>query len=300
MSEEALATAGIRTGSSQTALALQMNDPWFWHKLVPGLTLRDRRPRSAAEPVDPAEIERARDRLAGDGFATVRARIVPRPALLAGVNRIVAAGLPPAFIFVYDEPWQHIARLRNVYEGVLGGPFVIDAGIWAWHVPMGPAHAGLVPHPDYPSIPIFDENERPWGVSSWIALTKATPDNGCMYVIPKRYFRGEPHAANLRDVVALPAEPGDVLFWRPDIWHWGGRSSEYAENPRTALGVEIFRPDAPVIGLPWTDPDEIPDFRRRLALVGANVVRYDRDRSWEVLARRLIELDPAVANGKNK
>src|SRR5688500_13540754 len=118
-------TLGLRAGASQSTLALQMNDPWFWHKLVPGMTLRHRRPPSKAADVDPVQLARARQRLIVDGFATVRAGIVPRPAILEGIDRILASGLPPVFVFMYDEPWQHLARLRTLFSAILGGPYLL-------------------------------------------------------------------------------------------------------------------------------------------------------------------------------
>jgi hypothetical protein len=286
------------TGSTQTALALQMNDPWFWHKLVPGLTLRERRPQLAADPIDALPVDRAIDRLAGDGFATVRAGMVPRPALLDGIRRILASGLPPVFIFMYDEPWHHLGRLRRLFEALIGGSYLYNSGIWTWHVDVGPAYAGWVPHRDYPKHPAVDSNGRPWGLSVWIPLTPTDPDNGCMYVLPARYARGEIHSSNVRDAHALPANPGDVLVWRHDVWHWGGRSSEYAENPRTSIGVELIRPGSPIDATPALDPAEIPEFRKRLALCGANLLRFDRTSSWVVLGNCLSALDTDVAAGR--
>jgi hypothetical protein len=279
---------------AQRRLAHQMNDPWFWHKLVPGLTIHgEAAPRRPEVALEAEAWARARDRLGADGFAVTHGA-TPRPALLDGVLRLHASGLPPAMIFMYDEPWLLAAQLHPLFVALLGPDYYLDSGFWTWHVPVGDGHAGWGPHRDYLGAPGIDPDGSPWGFSVWLPLTPTTPENGCMYVIPARYSRGDLDIANFHDVHALPAAPGDVLMWRPDVWHWGGRSSAFAPNPRTSIGFEVYRPGSPVTTPPTQPARELPSFRRRLALCGLNLIRYDATREWHVLASHLVRLDPAV------
>ena len=59
--------------------------------------------------------------------------------------------------------------------------------------------------------------------NAWIPLTEATPDNGCLMVVPGSHTGevGDPENADdvAKDAVTLPMRPGDVLFLDNKVLH---------------------------------------------------------------------------------
>ncbi len=101
--------------------------------------------------------------------------------------------------------------------------------------------------------------------SAWIALDRATPENGCLRVIPGSHKRGiiwphGPHADprydpvdsarhpyDERDAVVLSAEPGDVIAFSGHLLHSAGPNSA-ASGFRRALAFHAMRAESRV---PW-------------------------------------------------
>lgn len=80
--------------------------------------------------------------------------------------------------------------------------------------------------------------------------------------------------ANLQDVRALPAKPGDVLGWNQAILHWGARSSRRATEPRISFACEFQRGDVEPYNRPLLDPQQLPPIEMRLALIGKQILQY--------------------------
>jgi phytanoyl-CoA hydroxylase len=97
-------------------------------------------------------------------------------------------------------------------------------------------------------------------VSAWVALDNATPENGCMHVIPASQQDGPVVHFNRRDwqicdtdiardrIVAVPLEPGGVLLWHGRLHH--GSPANRSDKRRRALqlhyvpgSVETIAPD---------------------------------------------------------
>lgn len=91
-------------------------------------------------------------------------------------------------------------------------------------------------------------------VGVWIALDDATPDNGCMHVIPGSHREGpiphvrrrdwqicDTHVATARDVV-VPLAPGSALFFDGLLHH--GTPQNLTRTRRRALQFHYLRPDA--------------------------------------------------------
>ena len=82
-------------------------------------------------------------------------------------------------------------------------------------------------------------------VSAWVALDQATPENGCMRVIPGSHLDGPVVHFNRRDwqicdtdvarnrVIAVPLEPGGVLLWHGRLHH--GTPANLSDKRRRAL-----------------------------------------------------------------
>jgi phytanoyl-CoA hydroxylase len=87
-------------------------------------------------------------------------------------------------------------------------------------------------------------------VSMWISLDKATPENGCMRVIPGTHLQGPRVHFKRRDwqicdthvvrnhVVAVPLEPGGCLIWSGMIHH--GTPANTTPHRRRALQFHYF------------------------------------------------------------
>ena len=70
---------------------------------------------------------------------------------------------------------------------------------------------------------------RPASLNFWIPVTEATPDNGCMYILPKgrdsnywepddTLFAASQAHIDFQDLRALVAEPGTCLFCDGYVW----------------------------------------------------------------------------------
>ena len=82
-------------------------------------------------------------------------------------------------------------------------------------------------------------------VSAWVALDQATPENGCMRVIPGSHLDGPVVHFNRRDwqicdtdvarnrVIAVPLDPGGVLLWHGRLHH--GTPANLSDKRRRAL-----------------------------------------------------------------
>ena len=104
--------------------------------------------------------------------------------------------------------------------------------------------------------PIFG-SEKPWHqdcayfnlpqgttvVGVWIALDAATPENGCMHIIPSSHNEGpmvhfkrrdwqicDTHVPSARDTM-VPLEPGGCLFWH-GLLHHGSPANQSAQRRR--------------------------------------------------------------------
>ena len=87
----------------------------------------------------------------------------------------------------------------------------------------------------------------------WLPLVDITPNNGCMYVVPRAFDpdggRGESAAEtpafDRRGAVALARAPaGSLMAWAGNVVHWGAaceaRAAARGETPRVSLAF-VFR-----------------------------------------------------------
>lgn len=159
-------------------------------------------------------------------------------------------GLPPEFAFGHDRkhdtatgrPIRAIHQFVNMwkvapeYRNVLDNPLIVGAiqdlmsteTVRLWHdqviskPPGDNAHFSC--HHDFYFWPL----DRPTMITCWLALDDATPENGCMHVVPgsHRDPRFQPVTADMSadigtDPVPLgPGEPGslynDIRTWMPE------------------------------------------------------------------------------------
>ena len=87
-------------------IAIAAQSPEFWRRLVPDLTISESGPRRMLPRRPDTGADRMR--LVNDGFLHLAQPGLgdALPDIAAGMRRIVAAGLPSAFVGVYDEVWD--------------------------------------------------------------------------------------------------------------------------------------------------------------------------------------------------
>lgn len=265
----------------------------IWQLLNPQLSISH-----PGQPVGQVEEIGARDggfdasslseRFWDEGYFFIR-DILPRDELgklRQGIETLVANGLSPALIYLYDEAWKVFVRLRPLLNHFLGDRIALLPHFWAWHVDPKGGGRGWPPHRDYQGESAIGDDML-ISLSLWVPLSNATPENGCMYVLPRSFEKcydspvNSPQDVALQDARALPAEPGAVMGWRQDLYHWGGRASPYAEEPRISLSLEfqnaVFEPLAEQL-LDMTCP---PEFLQRLELIAWQFEKYQHMQSMD-------------------
>ncbi|WP_417805736.1 phytanoyl-CoA dioxygenase family protein [Thalassospira lucentensis] len=199
--------------------------------------------------------------------------------LRRGIENLVANDLPPAMIYLYDEAWQVFMRLRPLLSHFLGDRIALLPHFWAWHVDPGEDGRGWPPHRDYQGESAIGD-EMVISLSLWVPLSTAMPENGCMYVLPRSFERTyghpvtKPQDVPLQDVRALPAKPGTVMGWRQDLYHWGGRASKHATEPRMSLSLEFQNAAFDPLAQQLLALDRPPVFLERLELIAAQFEKY--------------------------
>jgi hypothetical protein len=268
----------------EAAPALDLSDlasEAYWRGTFPDLSVGGLpRAWSAGQAPSPsAELNAAR--MAEDGYLQGRsdALLALAPRLAGAVTKLKALGIPPAFLFVFDEAWSAFAALAPALR-----PFLPELRIlpdfWVWHVDPAAGEAGWDPHVDKGAYAL-DRDGRPLSLTAWIPLTAATPLNGCIHIVPAsrdpQYGAGPAERTRpfgLAAIRALPVEPGEYLVWNQAVLHWGGASSRFAEAPRISMALEFQRGDIAPFNAPLIDPAADLPFPRRLWLVGKQIVQY--------------------------
>jgi hypothetical protein len=142
------------------------------------------------------------------------------------IDLVTAAGAPALAAFAFDAPWEVQALLGDHAEAALDGTALLLPMFFAWKL-AGDQPSGWEPHRDRATNEV-DDRGAPRSISLWIALSDATPENGCMYVVPAvwdlmyRNPAATPEVLDFRYIRALPARAGSVLGWTSALLHWGG------------------------------------------------------------------------------
>ena len=150
---------------------------------------------------------------------------------------------------------------------------------WAWYLDPLNYEGGWSKHRDR-DADCIDENGLPESLTAWTALSEARADNGCIWLLPAdkdpRYrtdFR-DLSIDNPADVIPLECPAGSLLMWNQVVLHWGGRSLPTAPHPRVSFAFEFQRTDRPTQNAPLLDPNRIPSFNERLALLAKQILQY--------------------------
>lgn len=275
----------------------QVRSQAYWKKINPMLSV-DRLPSGAMEEVEMvATIEPLASRFQKEGYLRVD-QIIPKQQvgrLRECTENLRRAGWPLVFGFVYDEFWlvTRTSAMTKLLSSILGPAYKQIPKMWTHHVvPQG--GAGWPPH--------VDGSGRANRATVWVALSDATLENGCMYLIPKdatpariarnflslKTITQNSARTLLMNTRALPVSAGGVICWDHSVIHWGSKSSGVAE-PRLAISLEfIAESEKPKNDeVPLLDAYAPPTFPQRLDFIGRALLAYEK---FEPLLIRYAEL----------
>jgi Phytanoyl-CoA dioxygenase (PhyH) len=271
----------------------------YWQSLCPHLSLSDASPNDSleTESIDAEHREFLLKKFTREGYfqteplfsaATVR-------RMAEGLEVLRGADWPPVFSFVYDEFWgiTRGAGLGGTLSTILGPEYQQMPHIWSHYVHPSRG-AGWRPHIDG-----YRTTNR---VTVWVALSDATLDNGCIYLIPKNMAPAEIardfpklEALSISDAKvllqssrALPVAAGSILCWGHNVIHWRAACNSSPE-PRISISQEfIGRGESTTdADTPLLDAHRLPTFAERLHVIARAVVAYQR---FEPLTVRYLDL----------
>ncbi|MBS2037066.1 phytanoyl-CoA dioxygenase family protein [bacterium] len=257
----------------------------FWRSLNPQLHLTDTPFSGPAQPysVEPAQVSQALEQVCQEGYLQTAPAIPTQlcEALAQGVLNIIAAGLHPIYVSLYDEYWQILRNLAPIFGPVLGDGYLPLGDFWCWCISQETSGSGWGAHRDYQfKSNATRQDGRPLLVTAWLPFTDTDPLNGCMYLVPQDRDEFIPDRLdqlgfkNPQDLRALPARAGSVLAWNQYVQHWGGRYSRWAKGPRIATGVYLQSGDVePFVGkVVHFDQPLLP--ATRLGFIASNILNY--------------------------
>ncbi len=259
----------------------------FWQRVLPGHRISDNATSLLAGQRSLSKVRLSSQTLIAEGYQQFDGVIDDNvlAVLQSGVNQLHDQGWLPVFAMLYDPYWAFVASLRDLIVASLGDDAKMLPDFWAWYVNPKEQQAGWAPHRDKPGKMILDDG-MPLSATVWVALTEATPLNGCMYVLPAdrdpNYldFENNVPEIDLQSVRALSAPAGSVFIWNQRIFHWGGKSSARAIEPRLSIAFEFQRGDIDPLNQPLMPLQIFPDFNLRLKLVGKQILQYNHMYSY--------------------
>jgi hypothetical protein len=267
----------------------QFTSPDYWLARAPGLHIGNGNVTAAPFAADAARLDDLRARLMDEGYFQAHNDWgVDLEVMVSTVRRFAADNVSPVFCFLYDEFWAPFHALAPVYRGLLGDYRMLP-DFWIWNVDPAKGEAGWKPHRDKGRMALFPDGS-PKSLTTWIALSKATPLNSCMYLVPANqdpvYGTAQENEMRFEHAAAraLPAEPGDFFMWNQAVMHWGSRTSFRAEESRVSMAFEFQRSDVPPFNQPLLKPGVPLSFRDRLTLVAKQVLQY----------RHMYRVDPGI------
>ena len=271
---------------SVKSLLAQAQNPDFWKSLNPNLTVSENFtiPSNIDIKLEEAHLEKILFNLKTEGYFQIEDLLSHAEVtqMAVGLEKVLQAGWPTPFAFVYDEFWLVFCRLSRILSAILGDDYKQLPAFWAWYVETSNTDQGWKPHRDNLTGTLLPDG-MPKCVTIWIPLTDAIPLNGCMYIVPanrdpnysRNVQQGEKFTQiSYQDIRALPGKVGSIFCWNHEVFHWGARSSERAPHPRISLAFEFQRAEVTPYKIPLLDPDHVPSFNQRLGLIGKQILQY--------------------------
>lgn len=269
----------------------ELEDINFWRRLNPELCISDN-PFDKSLPdfdLNQSESARCKRQVTEEGYLQTGPMLPGQLVrkLSFGIKQVFRLGVPGPFAFVYDEYWQVLNCFSKLLVPILGENYRFIPDFWAWHIVKQDSARGWSPHRDHQhGKNTLNKDGSPQLLTLWIPLTDATPLNSCMYVLPTHLDPNYPDNIDkqtvehdqLQCVRALPAKAGSVLGWNSYVIHWGGQSSQWAEEPRISIGIYYQSKEIePFDHLAMDFPCDVP-FEFRLGIIGRSLLMYNNNK----------------------
>ncbi len=272
----------------------------FWRNLNPELTVSAKASSNPPEPISVSKeiIQTTKRLLVEEGYFKIENFFAKEELgkLERCVTKLNTEHWPETFAYVYDEFWYLLQKTTGVMAALLGADFKQMPNIWMFYLACNSQSAGWGPHRDRPQLHTLDKNGYPHSINIWLALTDATPENGCIYMLPANLdanYHGDLNiqiAQNYQDIRAVPAKAGDFLGWNDAVFHWGGRSSQLAKAPRISVTGAYQNTRVAAMETPLIDPLTLPSFNDRLGMVAQQFIRFKLQNSYSPLPPQAYEL----------
>ena len=276
----------------------EWSNPDFWREKLPSLTITDI--PAGGESVDGKNAatdnpkgQIRRKQLQTHGFALVDEPIAPQEdieRLRQGITHLHRnLKVPASFILLFDETWHLAEKSKKVLNESTLETNRFHADILAWYIEDN----GFSPHRDRQP----DEARESFSgldakfVTQWIALSEASPENSCLYMIPKAqdpgYVEGDSEAADplclalpnkqaYQYIRAFPRRQGQSVLFTHRIIHWGSKRVPDT-NQQHRIAISFVCAD-PAFERPYVDSKHLdngcPPFHIRLLLVCAQMLMY--------------------------
>jgi len=259
----------------------------YWRNLNPQLTVcKDIIDESEVNPIAGNEVDLMLKELKRKRyFATAQPLISAEKTanMRKAVENIKAAGWHEAWCYVYDEFWEatRTPSLIKLLSGSLGANFKALPHVVVHYV-HPETGAGWSPHIDF--------SDRVDRFTVWFAISDATLQNGCMYIVDSsridqalidkwtkmQDFTSKETGKILQATKALPVDAGSILAWEGDVIHWGAYSSPNV-YPRISLSVVYVREGTTPLNdeIPFLSPIGLPSYAIRMLSIGKAINYYN-------------------------
>lgn len=257
-----------KSANRSSAEPLDTSDE-FWRSVCPGLHVNDEAFKATCLPLRLPEdvVERCRAQLLSDGFFTLPPDAlewaVSLKAMRIGVRRLIARGWPASMLLIYDEAWA-IAHQLSLLMATVSGGCSNSLDTLAWSVTPSLGQSGFAPHRDRQPADVpgsFRPDGTPKYCTCWVALSHASTDNSCLYLIPRGhdpgYDHGDDHSPDAEDpllavfkasdaavqaVRACPLKPGGCVIFTHRAMHWGSKGQDQCDEARISISYGFTDP----------------------------------------------------------
>jgi hypothetical protein len=280
-------------GASAAAQFIVNEKSWSW--VCNSNPFRARKQSRYCETSFAVDVEQKKAEYLTDGFVVFNS-FNPMmdsltDAIVKGIYKLRAKGFPPTFFLLLDECWELIQMFSNSLKTITENKYC-NFDILAWVIE--PNGAGFSPHRDRQPDEVatsFHSNGFPKYCTCWVALTEASPENSCLYMIPKWADPGyavlegndtDPMREALKDkhdyqnIRALPLTEGNSVVFSHRILHWGSKATSTrtpSRPPRISMAF-AFSDDS--FEKPYLNVEHLPlpPFELRVALACAQMIIY--------------------------
>jgi hypothetical protein len=269
----------------------------FWLHLNPQLHITEKgsQPAVARYKLSSELGQLSKENMQHEGYFKIENAVAQSDlgSMVQAVEKIRDDQWPVTFSFVYDEFWMKFQELSSVLSVILGPDYKMMPTLYTFCVAQGAlarvssltaiAHDASFCRPDGQTV----------AMNIWISLTDASPDTGCIYILPVQYDPNFPNnlttygVTNYQDIRALPTKAGDILGWNEGVYHWGGRSSKHGTYSRISIAASFQRGDSASLETPLLPPNRLPTLKQRLSIIAAQLLRYQAQAALSPAVRQL-------------